>query len=78
MYYVWYRIQETAESNPPAKILQISPIFEGKETVSYGFLSCDDLADLLLNSGLRFTRPEIEHLASGDDFSLIPAYFRDF
>jgi hypothetical protein len=71
--YLLFRIQETAERNPPASILQTIPILEGKETVSYGFLSCDDLTDLLQNSGLSFSRPEIEHLASGKDLS-----FTDF
>ena len=32
---------------------------------SQGFLSCDQISELLGNSGFRFSRPEVELLAAG-------------
>lgn len=57
---------EIANKNPHSLRLNNSPNLEEKDNPTYGFLSCNQITEILDNLGFNFSKKEIKFLASGE------------
>ena len=56
---------ELANKNPHSLRLNNNPNLEENDNPTYGFLSCNQLTEILENLGFIFSKKEIGFLASG-------------
>lgn len=59
---------EIANKNPHSIRINDSLNLQENENPTFGFLSCNQLTEILGNSGFIFSKKEIEFLASGKKY----------